>query len=288
MNLILYEYGGGVFSLENICLEFPKFYKKHHILNFINLVEFCFQKNIAIYDDKFLALSYDFVDKLVEKKLKIQDSIAEDDAFKYKEAYRADYKNLMSPYLMGKRDNRYCYYIKDLKIKEYRKLAKIFLLDFFNSIESKENLVLDYGLCDYEADFDKYQDYVGDYKYITVYRDPRDVYMTGILLDESWMPKDVEDFCIWYNDKNKNLDKYINSNDPRQLVLRFEDLVLNYDKSLSVILDFLNIDKSHHITPKKHFRPEYSIKNIALYKNAKNKKAIDTIEAHLRDYCYDK
>lgn len=101
------------------------------------------------------------------------------------------------------------------------------------------------------------------------------------------MPQNVEDFVFWYNDKNKNLDKYINSNDSRQLVLRFEELVLNYDESLSKILNFLNIDKSHHIAPKAQFRPEVSIKNIGLYKNAENKKAIEYIYTHLKDYCYN-
>ena len=167
-------------------------------------------------------------------------------------------------------------------------MAKEYILKFLNTIESKENLVLDYGLCDYEADFDKYQDYVGDYKYITVYRDPRDVYFQGvILLKEKWIPANVEDFVYWYNDKNKNIDKYINSNDKRQLLLRFEDLILNYDESVSKILNFLNIDKSHHIAPKTQFRTEISIKNIGLYNNAQYKKQIEYIYAHLKDYCYE-
>lgn len=282
---------GGVFNLENICREFPSFYKQHCIMNFINLAEYYFQTNIPIFNDKFLELSYDFIDKLTEKKIKMSAPIEGDDAFLYDKAFnRKDYKNLMCPYLFESRgrDNRYDYYIKNLEITEYRKIAKKYLQDFFNTIESKENLVLDFGLCDYEADFDKYQEYVGDYKHITVYRDPRDVYIQGvILLGENWMPQNVEDFVFWYNDKNKNLDKYINSNDSRQLVLRFEELVLNYDESLSKILNFLNIDKSHHIAPKAQFRPEVSIKNIGIYKNAENKKAIEYIYTHLKDYCYN-
>ena len=171
---------------------------------------------------------------------------------------------------------------------EYRKLAKAYLVDFLNTIESKENLVLDQAFGDGEADFDKYEDYIGNYKQIVVYRDPRDVYMTGIILKEGWIPKDVENFIFWYRNKINNIDKYINSNDSRKLVLKFEDLVMNYDESLSKILNFLNIDKTHHIAPKTQFRPEYSIKNIGLYKNAKNKKAIEYIFTRLKDYCYDK
>ena len=90
---------GGVFYLEAICSESTRSYRKYHIANFINLVEYYFQTNIPIYNDKFLQLSYDFVDKLVEKKIRVKDPMAGNLAFCYEVAPRNDYKNLMSPYL---------------------------------------------------------------------------------------------------------------------------------------------------------------------------------------------
>lgn len=102
-NVVCFEFDflrlyGGIFNLENICREFPRFYKKHHIMNFINLVEYYFQSNIPIFNDKFLELSYDFVDKLVKKKIKISDPIAEDVAFKYERPAGKVPKNLIQPY----------------------------------------------------------------------------------------------------------------------------------------------------------------------------------------------
>lgn len=46
------------------------------------------------------------------------------------------------------------------------------------------------------------------------------------------------------------------------------------------------MDKIHHIAPKTQFRPEYSIKNIGLYKNSEYKDIMDYIYEHLKDYCY--
>ena len=277
---------GGLFSLEDICYDSSLDFKNIKILNFINLIEYYFQTNIPIFNNKFLQLSYEFVDKLIYKKIKSLDPIAGNEAFKYILACRNDYKNLMSPYLFEERDNRYFYYTKNLSFKEYREFAKEYLTSFLKTIESKENLVLDAMLSDNNADFNKYQNYVGDYKCITVYRDPRDVYMTGKILQESWIPQDKDEFVFWFKNKY-NIDKYLNSNDSRQLLLRFEDLVLNYDNSISKILNFLNIDKSHHIAPKTQFRPEYSIKNIGLYKNFEDKDTIAYIYNNLREYCYE-
>lgn len=278
---------GGVFCLENICHASNKTYAYNFILNFINLIEYYFQTNVPIYNDEFLQLSYDFIDKLTDRKVAVSSPMAGNEAFMYVNAPRADWANLMSPYLVGGRNNRFKYYVKDLSVKVYRKLANEYLQKVFKTIESKENLVLDAGLGDGTADFDKYEDYVGKYKIITIYRDPRDVYMTGWILGEEWIPRDEEHFVFWYRNSFNNLDKYINSNDSRNITLRFEDLVLNYDKSLVQILNFLNIDKTHHIAPKTHFLPEYSAKNIGLYKNSTHKKAIEYIQERLKDYCYE-
>ena len=276
---------GGCFSLEDICNDSSLDFKNIKISNFINLIEYYFQTDIPIYNDKFLQLSHEFVEKLTYKKIKLADPMAANEAFRYISARRKDYKNLTSPFLYDNRDNRYFYYLKDLSTMQYRTIAKEYLINFLNTIESKNNLVLDAALSDSSADFDKYEDYIGNYKMITVYRDPRDVWMTGLILQQPWIPRNKEDFIFWFKDMH-NIDKYLNSNDPRQLVLRFEDLVLDYDNSVLKILNFLNMDKIHHIAPKTQFRPEYSIKNIGLYKNSEYKDIMDYIYEHLKDYCY--
>lgn len=41
------------------------------------------------------------------------------------------------------------------------------------------------------------------------------------------------------------------------LIIRFEDLVLDYDNLIKSIMEFLNIEFSSHVYPKGYFRPCY-------------------------------
>lgn len=100
------------------------------------------------------------------------------------------------------------------------------------------------------------------------------------------MPKSAEDFVLWYN--KENINSYREAKNDFMLTLRFEDIVLNYSETIPKILDFLEIDKSHHIYPQTQFRPEISKQNIGLWKNYGDQKAIRYIEEHLKNYLWEK
>lgn len=97
--------------------------------------------------------------------------------------------------------------------------------------------------------------YVNDLKVIVVDRDPRDVYIDQMINGNHVLPKDPKEFAIAYRDarKTKVCDgcMYVN----------FEDLIYRYDESVKKILDFVGIEKKHHIAPKSVFDPRISKKN---------------------------
>lgn len=276
---------GGVFNLEHAFIE-PSSYSFVYILNFINLIEFLFKTSSNhFYNDKFVELTNDFISNITESRSKSEYPLAGQPAFTFSKGRFGDYKNLQNPFVYDeKKRERYSYKIKNLTISEYRSEAQKYIKNVFNLLESKDYLVLDQLLSDGTENFERYHDYVGDYKQIAVYRDPRDVYMTGILLNELWIPRDKVDFVNWFN--KHCIKRYLASNSSYVKIFRFEDLVLDYDNTIPKVIEFLGLKKENHVAPKTQFRPEYSKKNIGLYKNHYDQDSIKYIEEHLKEFCY--
>ena len=130
--------------------------------------------------------------------------------------------------------------------------------------------------------------YFDNGKLIIVDRDPRDMY--------------VEDVEIW----RENLDNDTTSADAgrryvlrhkalRQsipeaanvLVVRFEDLIRNYDEESKRIMAFVGFEENDHIESHKYLKPELSAKNIGVWKRyyEKYKDAIDVLSEMLPEYC---
>ena len=73
-------------------------------------------------------------------------------------------------------------------------------------------------------------------------------------------------------------------NENNILRLNFEDIVLNYNSSLKVIKDFLDID-TKHIKKYKYFNPRKSEKNIGLWRKYHNQEDMQLIYSKLKQYC---
>ena len=254
---------GGLFWLENY---YKNPFGNNHIAiaNFINLYEDLFSHvDYTIYNNKFLELSREFIDKIADK-IEIENPLA---GYNYiQSCYRnlKEYGNLESPFVINeKRKPHTLYQAKKITHEEFIQYAKEYLNNFLKTIDKK---------------------YIDDYRMIAVYRDPRDVFVEGSITGEVWIPHEAENFVKWY--KTKNIKKYIESNHPNVMTIRFEDLVLDYDNTIPKVLEFYGIDKSHHVAPKTQFRPEYSRKNIELYKNFEDQESIKYIEDALKEYCY--
>ena len=71
------------------------------------------------------------------------------------------------------------------------------------------------------------------------------------------------------------------------LRLNFEDFVLDYDKTVARVIEFLGEDPSVHIAPKRYFDPAKSIKNIGNWKRLEGKSAeLAYIEQMLPELCF--
>ena len=130
--------------------------------------------------------------------------------------------------------------------------------------------------------FQKYV--VEDHKYIVVRRDPRD---TFIAMNKTSnfpypVPRNVSDF-IWFY-RNIVLNTKLEDNNTRMSV-SFEDIIYNYDETISKIEAFANIGS--HVAPRTYFVPEVSINNtqlVTLYPEFE--KDVRLIEAALPDALY--
>ncbi len=126
-------------------------------------------------------------------------------------------------------------------------------------------------------------------KAIVVDKDPRDLYIMlkrESFRDCAWTPTEkVEDFVNYYKLLRRN---YTDINREHDLLIKFEDLVYEYDKSVTAIEKYIGVDSNTHINPKKFFNPKKSINNTQLFrKYPEMGKDIDYIEKKLDEYLFD-
>lgn len=130
--------------------------------------------------------------------------------------------------------------------------------------------------------------YFDDPYAVVVDRDPRDLYVFGktkLMGKMHFFPIDrVEDFITYYSCIRKN-QPYMEDN-PRILRLRFEDMVYEYDKTTTVLREFLHLPENPH--PKSVFDPSLSIANTQVFKRySQFADDVKKIEEALPDYLFD-
>ena len=121
-------------------------------------------------------------------------------------------------------------------------------------------------------------------KSIVVERDPRDVYA-----DQPWyrpMRVSVSDFIYRYRVQREASNKFF-APDENVLLLRFEDLVTEYDRTVARIQEHLGEEPSSHVHPGRYLDVEASKKNIGLWKHFHSPEEIELVRRELKDYCYD-
>ena len=247
------------------------------------MAQYFYQKG-GIYNDKFWELTNEFIDEITDFKLPTQSAF---EGLYYMGITRTRlqrFKNLESPLLANGNIIQYIYYLKKLSTTEYIKIENKYMKNFFNTINSKEYLIFDQIITDAKPEIDKKIEYLGDFKLICVYRDPRDIFTTGILKHADWIPNCPKNFVKWF--KRRGVENYIKEDHPKKLVIRFEDFVLKYDETSKIVNEFLGLNEKNHINIKKYFKPEISGKNIGIYKNNDNLQDIKYIEDKLNEYCY--
>lgn len=169
-----------------------------------------------------------------------------------------------------------------IKVQEYIRN----LLGEISSHIDSDKILIDQFFPAY--DISAYLNYAPETKIIIVDRDPRDMY---VLNKSSWgepyIPTDnVNTFISWYKGIRFSQKKEIENKNV--LFFHFEDLIFNYEISLSRLKQFLEFSDEEHIKKKVYFDPDKSIKNTYKFHNYPQwKDDILKIERELKDYCYN-
>lgn len=169
---------GGVFDLESAfsCYSTLSSIK---LLEFIHFSEYNYKNSGVIYNDEYMRLTREFIDNLVLCRIPLSYPMAiigTNAAFEQRLSLEKDYSNLESPLIYNEhKHKRYTYKLKQLGVSEYRKYANEYIHKVLNTIESKENLVLDQFIAGFSFDFERDKEYLNDFKQIAVWRDPRDI-----------------------------------------------------------------------------------------------------------------
>ena len=129
-----------------------------------------------------------------------------------------------------------------------------------------------------------------DTRAIVVSRDPRDVFTLNkyVWLPEDWpipFPFNVEDFCVYYRAMRESEKTFDSSMVMR---VRFEDLVFDYDNTVSAIEHFIGKPwLGEHSKKHSLFNPSISKMNTGVFNsNDEARKEAEYIAEHLEEFIY--
>ena len=175
--------------------------------------------------------------------------------------------------------------------EKFMQFAKAYLMELLAAQREidcyEKNLVLNQPFpANNPEPFMKYFD---NAKCIIVYRDPRDTYLLLKNVqnyNSRWFPHDnVDSFITYYQLLHDSLQQLKENKDI--LVIRFENLIYNYNSSVLEIEKFIG-NLGNHIMPKKYFLPDVSKNNTQLYKHYTGyNDDIMSIEKNLSSFLYD-
>lgn len=177
--------------------------------------------------------------------------------------------------------------LRNMSLEEYRAKSRKFMTAVLNRV-NKDNrpfLVLDQFLNNGEYDFQQFEQYIPNNKIIFVCRDPRDVYAFAIKTNVLFIPhNNVDDFISWY--KYKNLS-FVLKDSPYFLLVRFEDLINDYQTTVNKIEDYIGLKPEQHTSPRSAFSEKVSKKNVGIHKQMPEiAQDCQKILQELGDFCY--
>ncbi len=169
--------------------------------------------------------------------------------------------------------------------EEFLQLTKKYLNDIFSDcLKEKEyhTVVLDQAIPANRSSWGAR--YFNNAKVIVVDRDPRDVYI-DLIKEKSLVGydvavrHDVQLFIDWFK-KVRRPD----SNPADYKRIQFEDLILNYERVISEVMEYCDIDPILHSHKGERLKPEVSAKNIGMWKQYDYPDEIREIEKQLKEY----
>lgn len=285
---------GGFVTLRDALVEnWSIFQTDVAIRNFINLALNINSKKRSPYtalnhskyfDDFFEKELYVFIDNICELKF---------DGFWYGiDNVLMRKLNRFSSLRKSKIGSKKMYVGKNLTDEEYSKYVSVFInniVEYVLKKEEKEFFCFNENLsCMFP---EKIFNMIPDSKMILVIRDPKDVYADSIRVKWPAIPEDPMDFIKWqilvYQGWMKVQKRFTNYKDSDNLLLvvKFEDLILEYENTVNKIFNFLGIDKLEHKNKCKYLIPEKSKNNIGQWKSKLSNDVINKFDKEL-DFFY--
>lgn len=179
--------------------------------------------------------------------------------------------------------------ISYINSEEFYKYSHDYIYKVIEEIsKGKENIILDQFLLPFNLF--RVDNYFDDLlKVIVVERDPRDVFIINKYIWQKKQigvpfPTEVKQFCQVYK-KMRESEKECHSD--KVLRIKFEDLIYNYEDTITKITKFLRFKESDHINKKTRFIPELSIKNTQLFRKDEYLEESRIIEKELKEYLYN-
>lgn len=179
--------------------------------------------------------------------------------------------------------------ISYINSEEFYKYSHDYIYKVIEEIsKGKENIILDQFLLPFNLF--RVDNYFDDLlKVIVVERDPRDVFIINKYIWQKKQigvpfPTEVKQFCQVYKKMRKS-EKECHSD--KVLRIKFEDLIYNYEDTITKITKFLRFKESDHINKKTRFIPELSIKNTQLFRKDEYLEESKIIEKELKEYLYN-
>ena len=252
---------------------------------FLNNNEGKFQRGLSYskaFNGKFMKTSIDFINDVTDFEYKGFWWI-----FHYREKYFKWLSKKIANKFVKQNYEKSMYFSSITRDKFYDAVRKYLnaLIEAVSTDKNYKNIVLDQAVPVQHPL--KAFDYLENAKVIIVDRDPRDIYCDLVELEkligkDIAQTHDVMKYVRWHRKYREN-SLIQNENILR---IRFEDLVLDYDKIVKEILAFLGDEELMHSNVKQFFDPAISKKNIGKYKTFPYQDEIRVLERELAEYLY--
>ena len=284
---------GGLLALENVLKERNVFERDLAIRLFMCYAEHLYVNCQSFYGEEFLVATREFVNEIIDIKSVGKVGV---DFCRHVAALGVDGIN----HILGRpldHEGECVFYLKDLTTAEFRVIASRYVRKILSAIESEEIMLLDQGSADFTNDIDRMRDYFGpDMISVYTWRDPRDVFTAANVArelgrEQGMVPEDPESFVRWYKSMHRELLGYKHDH---LLVVRFEDLIFDYDAIVKQVEEACHLKPEEHVRPKALFNPPESLAvSVGLWreyseKSEENKRQIEYIFKALPDFCYTK
>jgi len=278
MEFDILRHAGGLFDLEKAVLSQNPFLQDAAVKSFMSLVAYYYYDSRCYYREALLKGARGVLDEIIDCKCPTKNG------YEYNPHLRMlGDKGFDLLFGCGKLKQA-LFSLRQMQEAEYRSLVRRFILSMYPHMASSEYLLLDQIVSDCTADIKRYEEYLGPIKLMAVYRDPRDVFATGLILHEDWIPHDASSFVRWYR---RQVEPYLSLSHDDYKLIRFEDLVLNYETTIKAIEGFVGIQSTAHNMQFKSFDPEVSSKNVGLYRSIDDAKNLTLISRELREFCFN-